>query len=165
MQIRRVVSVKSALAAVAAAIVAIAGLSRTTGAFNPQPDPPGFGLVTLVSGQSIRINVVCSEHNTRSQDAPGPCSGELMFHDGAGNTLSSQQVFLRPGQATSLEITPFRETGAPVGIDPCWIPGPDNLGHAIPSAEVFSTETGRTMLYLNPVVARLSDLEARHARR
>jgi hypothetical protein len=149
-----------AFGVIVCAIVAMVGFSRTTGAFNPQPDPPGFGLVTLVTGQSIRINVVCSEHSVRTADAPEPCSGELMFHDAEGNTLSLQQVTLRPGQATSLEITPFREAGGPIGIDPCWIPGPDNRGHAIPSAEVFSSESGRTMLYLNPVVARLSDLDA-----
>jgi hypothetical protein len=161
MQIRRVVvSGKLALGILAGALVAIAGLSRTTTAFNSPSDPPGFGLVTLVGGQSIRINVVCSEHSVRTQDPPEPCSGELMFHDVEGNTLSARDVTLQPGQAASLEITPFREAGGPIGIDPCWIPGPDNRGHAIPSAEVFSTESGRTMIYLNPVVARLSDLDS-----
>jgi hypothetical protein len=160
MQIRRVPSVKRALG-LGAGLLAIAALPPATKAFAPATDPPAFGLVTLVAGQSIRLNVVCSEHNVRLTDPPAPCAGELMFHDAEGNTLSSRQITLRPGQAVSLEFTPIREADGPIGIDPCWIPGPDNLGHAIPSAEVFSTDGGRTMLYLNPVVARLSDLGAR----
>ena len=130
-------------------------MSVTAKAFNPQPDPPGFGLVTLVAGQSIRVNVVCSEHGVGALP-PDPCAGELMFHDMEGNTLASQEVELRPGQAASLPLTLFREGGDPVGIDPCWVPSGLNTGHAIPSAEVFSTETGRTMLFLNPASARLS---------
>lgn len=133
------------------------GLSPTGRAFNPLPDPPGFGLVTLVSGQSLRVNVVCSPHGVGAFP-PGPCAGELIMHDADGNTLTSRRVVLTPGQAASLEFNLFREGGGPFGIDPCWIPGDENAGHAIPSAEVFSAETGLTTLFLNPAVARLSDL-------
>ena len=156
MQNHRVTLARLTLGIAAVTLATLAGFSRTTAAFNPQPDPPGFGLVTLVPGQDLRINVVCSEHGA-GRLPPGPCAGELMFHDAEGNTLNGQRVVLLPGQATSLELNLGREGGSPIGINPCWIPGPDNTGFAIPSAEVFNTETGHTMLYLNPVVARLSE--------
>jgi hypothetical protein len=139
----------------AGVLLALGVMSRSATAFNPQPDPPGFGLVSLIAGQGIRINVVCSEHGV-GRFPPGPCMGSLMFHDMAGNTLASQDVRLTPGQAASLPLVLDRGTGSPVGIDPCWVPGPDNFGHAIPSAEVFSLETGGTLLFLNPAAARLS---------
>jgi hypothetical protein len=142
-----------------AALAVVGLLTRTTTAFNPQPDPPGFGLVHIVLGESIRVNVVCSMHGVGSLP-PGPCRGELMFHDAEGNELGAQEVSLRPGQSASLE---FDGRGS-VGIDPCWIPSLDSRGHSIPSAEVFDTETGRTMLFMNPAVARLSDLEVGRGR-
>jgi hypothetical protein len=163
MQIHRFRLAKLTLGMSAIILVALAGWSRNTAAFNPQPDPPGFGLVTLVPGQDLRINVVCSEHGA-GRLPPGPCVGVLMFHDADGNTLSEQRVVLRPGQATSFELNLGRDGGSPIGINPCWIPGPDNTGFAIPSAEVFNTETGHTMLYLNPVVARLRELDTARAR-
>lgn len=156
MQTHRVAFGKLVFVMGGALLVALGALSRTTSAFNPQPEPPAFGLVNLVAGQDLRINIVCSEHGAR-RVPPGPCTGELMFHDADGNTLSSQQVRLSPGQSTSVALGRLSERN-PGGIDPCWIPGPDNTGFAIPSAEVFSIDTGQTQLYLNPVVSRLSDL-------
>ncbi len=139
-----------------AAAALVGFFSARTTAFNPQPDPPGFGLVTLVSGQGIRVNVVCSEHSVRNLP-PDPCHGDLMLHDMAGTVLAQQTVALRPGQAASLTFD-VRDVAGPVGIDPCWVPASFNQGHAIPSAEVFNSESGRTMLFLNPAVARLSAL-------
>jgi len=157
MQIHRVTLARLTLGIAAVTLATLAGFSRTTAAFNPQPDPPGFGLVTLLPGQDLRINVVCSEHGA-GRLPPGPCAGELMFHDADGSLLSLQRIGLRPGQSASFALNLGREGGSPIGIDPCWIPGPDNAGFAIPSVEVFSIETGQTMLYVNPVVARLSEL-------
>ena len=146
------------LIGIASAVVGVVGLfSVGVRAFNPQPDPPGFGLVTLVSGQGIRVSVVCSEHGARNRPV-APCHGDLMIHDMAGTVLATVRVALRPGQATSLPFVIPRDVGGPIGIDPCWVPNANNQGHAIPSAEVFDTETGRTMLFLNPAVARLSEL-------
>jgi hypothetical protein len=152
--------VKIVISAVAIATVGVGvglGLSTTGSAFNPTPDPPAFGLVTLVSGQSIRVNVVCSEHSV-GLFPPGPCRGTLMIHDGAGNVLVTQDVGLRPGQAASVKFD--HRIDVPVGINPCFIPSPLSTGHAIPTAEVFTTDTGRTELFLNPAVARLSSLQA-----
>jgi hypothetical protein len=144
------------LGVAAGVLVALGVLTRTTTAFNPQPDPPGFGLVSLFPAQGIRINVVCSGHGV-GQLPPGPCSGELMFHDVQGNTINSQRYSLMPGETDSLELGLSGREGR-VGIVPCIIPGPDSK-RAIPSVEVFSTDSGLTMLFINPAVARLSDLE------
>jgi len=154
---------KSVIATVAGVLVTVGWLAVSGKAFGIQLDPPAFGLVTLVAGQGIRVNVVCSEH-AAGRFSPGPCVGELMLHDAAGNTLARQDVRLTPGQAASLPLTPVREAGDPVGIDPCWIPSPGNLGLAIPSAEVFSAETGRTMLFMNPATVQLSAVATDPAR-
>ena len=50
---------------------------------NMQSDPPGFGIVTLKTGQTIGLNVVCFDHQVGFVP-PGPCHGLLMFHDAAG---------------------------------------------------------------------------------
>ena len=156
MKIGRVAFAKLTLGIAAVTIVAFA-FARITLAFNPQPEPPGYGLVTLVPGQDLRINVVCSEHGA-GKLPPGPCAGEFMFHDAEGTTLRSGRFALRPGQSTSFELNLERGGGNPIGIQPCVIPGIENAGFAIPSVEVFSTETGQTTLFVNPVVARLSEL-------
>ncbi len=143
------------IAGAAGVVVAVGVMSRSATAFNPQLDPPGFGLVSLISGQGIRVNVVCSEHGV-GRVPPGPCAGSLMFHDMAGGTLMLQDVRLAPGEAASLPLVLDRSTDSLVGIAPCWVPGPGNLGHAIPSAEVFSLDTGGTLLFINPAAARLS---------
>ena len=49
-------------------------------AFNPQPDPPAFGIVSINPDQTIRLNVVCWEHDVDGVP-PGPCHGEMMIHD------------------------------------------------------------------------------------
>lgn len=147
---------KAAFGVCLAAAAIVGFFSARTTAFNPQPDPPGFGLVTLVPGQGLRVNVVCSEHGVRNFP-PDPCRGDLMVHDMVGNVLASRSVALRPGEAASLAFD-VRDVAGPVGIDPCWVPNSANQGHAIPSAEVYNSETGRTTLFLNPAVARLSAL-------
>lgn len=148
------------------AAAAFSAVTTTVMAFNPQPDPPGFGIVSITPDQTIRINVVCFPHQVLDVP-PGPCSGELIFHDMAGNVLGSARVRLAPGEATFLDFTAATRTevGSRVGIDPCWIPGPDS-GRALPTVEVFDTATGATTLFVNPVTPRMSliRLESRERR-
>ena len=119
------------------------------------PDPPAFGLVNLVPGESIRINVVCSLHGV-GKAVPSTCTGDLMLHDADGNLLGSQTVTLAPGKSTSLA---FDARAAAVGIEPCWMPA-SGSSRAIPSVEVFGTTSGQTTLFINPAVGHLSDLTA-----
>jgi hypothetical protein len=153
---RSVASSTCAIRVLGGALVAIVALARPTAA-SPLPDPPAFGLVNLAPGQSIRINVVCAPHGI-GRVPPGPCAGQLMFHDGDGNMLSSQTVSLTAGKSASLAFD-GAVRGGTVAIDPCWIPAPDS-SRGIPSVEVFDTASGQTTMFINPAVARLSNLAA-----
>jgi hypothetical protein len=119
---------------------------------SPQQDPPAFGIVSIAPDQTLRMNVVCFEHPVLGSPA-SPCSGELMFHDMAGNVLARTIIYLRPGEATSLDYS-FRE-GRLAGIDPCWIPDPTS-GRALPTVEVIDSASGKVSLHVNPVTPRVS---------
>lgn len=143
----------------AAAAVMLGTMAGPATAFNPQPDPPAFGIVSINPDQTIRLNVVCWEHPVGGIP-PGPCHGEIMFHDITGNIVARQLIRLAPGQAAFLDFT-FGARTSPsdlVGIDPCWIPDPTS-GRALPTAEVFDTLSGRIALHVNPVTPRISFIE------
>lgn len=148
--------IKTLAIVLAAGAVVLGAMAGTAGAFNPQPDPPAFGIVSINPDQTIRLNVVCWAHHV-DDVPPGPCRGELMFHDMAGNTVARQSVRLAPGQAAFLDFTPGvrASPGDLVGIDPCWIPGP-NSGRALPTVEVFDTLSGRIAAHVNPLTPRIS---------
>ncbi len=143
---------------VAFALVLSAGAAGTAFASDPpeREDAPAFGIVSINPDQTIRLNVVCWEHDVNGVP-PSPCHGDLMFHDMAGNVVAIQPVKLAPGQATFLDFTYGRGTspGRLVGLDPCWIPDPTS-GRALPTAEVFDTSTGRIALHVNPLTPRIS---------
>ena len=150
--------IKTLAAGLATGALVLATMSGTANAFNPQPDPPAFGIVSINPDQTIRLNVVCWEHDVDGLP-PGPCHGELMFHDVNGNIVARQLVRLLPGQAASLDFSFGRTSpGALVGADPCWIPDPTS-GRALPTAEVFDTLSGRLALHVNPVTPRISFIE------
>jgi hypothetical protein len=141
---------------IAAGALVLGAAWTTLVAFDPQPDPPAFGVVTITPDQTIRLNAVCSEHGVKGTP-PDPCRAELMFHDAAGNVLASTVVRLKPGQATSLDYTLGVRTDAleRVGIIPCILPDPEG-GRMLPTAEVIDNTTGRTAFLVNPVTPRLS---------
>ena len=144
------------LAAGLAVGAALTLIATAASAFNPQPDPPGFGIVSINADQTIRLNVVCWEHTVNGVP-PGPCSGDLMFHDMAGNVVAIHPVKLGPGQAAFLDFTPVRgaSSGILVGINPCWIPDPTS-GRALPTTDVYDTQSGRVTLHVNPQTPRIS---------
>ena len=53
-----------------AALLVLGVLARTTTAFDPQPDPPGYGMVGLADGQTARLNLV--NLGTINVIPPGP---------------------------------------------------------------------------------------------
>ena len=148
--------IKTLAAGLAVGAVVLGAMSGTAAAFNPQPEPPGFGIVSINPDQTIRLNVVCWEHDVNGVP-PGICHGELMFHDMAGNIVARQSVNLAPGQGDLLDFTFGVRTspGNLVGINPCWIPGP-NSGRGLPTAEVFDSQSGRVALHVNPLTPRIS---------
>jgi hypothetical protein len=157
-------SVKTARARyVAAASVAVlvgAGLlSRSATAFNPQPDPPRFGMVGIVDSQTARLNLVNLGIPTPDGLPPGPCRAHLKFFDGEGNLLASQRVDLKPGQAAFLDFAPsfnppVNDTnsgpqraeirGAIVPIDGAYAPP------CKATVEIFDNATGRSSIFIPP---------------
>lgn len=93
-----------------AAIVAIGVIYKTqpVRAFNPQPDPPGFGLVGLTQGQSLRINVTNPADPNLPPDPVRAVltfrntDGEL-FRNGEGNPIR-RVVLLRGGESAALAL-------------------------------------------------------------
>jgi len=95
-------------------------------AFNPQPDPPAFGLVSVNPGQTLRLNVVnrlqpppepdrlgrSTRHAMlafnmyRADVPPGPCATAHLFAD-----RQSCEVTLAPGEAASFDLTSAAEIG------------------------------------------------------
>jgi len=122
-------------------------------------DPPGFAPVPLEGSQTIRLNVLCFEHQV-GFDAPATCRGAVMFHDAAGRELKRSPYELAPGQTMNLQLTIPANTasGAPiqrVAIIPCILPDPG--GVAVPSVEVFDRDAGRMVLHVNPAAVRMSE--------
>jgi hypothetical protein len=123
--------------------------SETSG-FNAQPDPPGFGLVTLIVGQSIRSNVSCFAGPVDGFP-PGPCRGTAGLNSASGDVLARVAYDLQPGQTTSFTYTV--SAGTPNEIQPCFTPAPG--GRAVPNVEVLDV-TGNTLFLIGPAAARMS---------
>jgi hypothetical protein len=128
-------------------------------AFNPQPDPPGFGIFGISEGQSIRFSVVNTNLNPPPEpDLPPPCRVVMTLRDSIGNAILRPNgtpvhrvVELGLGESTSLA---FNGDNLPRGSDGMvrpdvkiqqadpvdgQIPPP-----CIPSAEVITNANGRT---------------------
>ena len=160
---------------VALALLATFGLVRNfqkVEAFNPQPDPPGLGMVGIAQGQTLRINVV----NTALPNPdfpPDPCrvtlnfrnaDGEI-FRNGDGNPIT-RTILLQAGRSTSLELNADdfqREAnGMRLQLRPVarvqQSDGNRNLppDPCIPTAEVFNNANGRTQFLISylPAVQR-----------
>jgi len=145
---------------------AIISAASSAVAWNPQPDPPRLGLLSIIEGQGARLNVVCDDINVNGWP-PDPCHGTLFFHDPAGNVLESHEYQLPPGRSAFLTVG-FTAPGVDVsftensrmGIVPSILPASDNQGRAIPTVEVFDLSTGKTELFVNPAAPRLSDIQS-----
>jgi hypothetical protein len=128
-------------------------------AFNPQPDPPGFGAIGIIQSQTMRLKVVCL-HNPPA-DVPASCAVQLKFSDASGRVLKQDNRIILPDQITFLDISAADLRGA--GFDgsrgellPAVLPA---VGcRVIPTVEVFDSITGKTEVFANPAVPRLSFL-------
>ncbi len=144
------------------AVLASAGAATLWG-FNPQPDPPGFGAITMLPSQAMRLNVVC--HNPPSDHA---CNIALGFNGPDGRTLKQAMVRVLPGAIGYLELSPadlrgivdpnFRRAGGGIAVVPTVVPEvlPPDPYRVIPSVEVYDTVTGKTDLFVNVAAPRLS---------
>jgi hypothetical protein len=75
-------------------------------AFNPQPDPPRFGMIGIAEGQTARLNLVNLLSPGAATIPPGPCRAELQFLDGDGTVVASRLVRLEAGRAAFLDFAP-----------------------------------------------------------
>jgi hypothetical protein len=125
-------------------------------AFDPQPDPPVFGMATLRGDQVMRVNLTCFNHDVNGYP-PNPCTGTVMFHDVAGKELRRAEYALEPGQTRSIGVAPpASRAGTLVGIVPCVLPDPG--GRAVPNIEV-TDGAGNVVLLINPAATRASQFQ------
>ncbi len=147
-----------------AGAIAIAGAAVGVGvahlkAFNPQPDPPRFGMVGIAEGQTARLNLVNLYPPGPPIFPPDPCRAELQFIDADGNVVASRLVRLAAGHAAFLDFTPtfvpvntIGDAVAPLRAE---IRANVNLGVAgLPpgpcraTLEIFDNVTARTTVFV-----------------
>ena len=119
----KVVSVVAFAAAVVGAAAILDQGTSHVAAFNPQPDPPAFGMIGITHEQTARLNVNWGDVNPgpcrlRGEVDPGPCrvQVELIFVDSQDNVLLRSTETLMPGHAAFLDLdgaTLPRDTGPP----------------------------------------------------
>jgi hypothetical protein len=134
------------------------GSGGDPGPGSPPPDSPAFGMVTVGDDQLIRFSVACFDHAIGGIP-PGPCRGEVMFHDASGEVLREAHYDVEPGQAAFLTFAPPAGGSPFLGINPCILPAPG--GRAVPAIEVFDRATGEVTLLVEPAVARVSQFQRR----
>jgi len=147
---------------------------RRVRAFNPQPDPPGFGMVGLTRGQTMRLNVVnLTPPDPNRQYPPDPCRVLLSFRNAAGQPFTNSDgqpirrvVELQAGESAFLDLN--ADAFAPPSTDADVAPGPARLqlrpfvrvlasppdpSRQFPpdpcraSMEVFDNTSGRTSIF------------------
>ncbi|PWU02710.1 MAG: hypothetical protein C5B51_20375 [Terriglobia bacterium] len=119
-------------------------------AFNPQPDPPAFGLIGIDPFETARLNAVCADTPLPGGAQPGPCLVSLAFRDTSGRVLTQVTQSLQPGQATSLDLNGAQVAmrGSRFEVQP-YVPS-NGSGYVMVTTEVFETSNGHTSAVLNP---------------
>lgn len=153
------------IAAVLAVGVAGVWVSSTAiRAFDPQPEPPAYGVISIRVNEVLQVHAACSPQRA-GLVGPRACGGTLMVMDASGQALARQDYRLRPGQAATLTYRPdrsdpaFGDGSVRVGIVPCVLPSPLS-GRAVPTVELVNGDTGDTVLHVNPAAPRLSLIDA-----
>ena len=157
-------------------VMAVVGFWLTTyvRAFNPQPDPPAFGLISLNPGQTLRLNVVNRLTPPPDPDRLGRGKRHAMlgfdlYMPGTGSQASigavltpehcitahrlanhqSCEVTLVPGEATSFDLAPSTELGISQVVPA--VQDDDNNQHPALVYTLEVRENGKT-LYTVPAV-------------
>jgi hypothetical protein len=120
-------------------------------AFNPQPDPPAFGLMGLDPFAVARLNAVCANTPLPGGVNPGPCDVTLAFDDSSGRLLKQMRISLEPGHGASFDLTAreaMTTSARRVEVQPSIFPS--GRGFVLVTAEIYDEFTGRTMALLNP---------------
>jgi hypothetical protein len=124
--------------------------------FNPQPDPPGFGMFGITRGQTARLHVAIvgvDEHNPPADHnppsgRPGPWHVTLSFYNGDGRLLAQSSESVELGRAASLDfVAPAMPLGARMRIRAALSVDRDANGIVPcvkPAVEVLNNDTGRS---------------------
>ena len=144
----RLIDPKLILAGLAAAALALFHPGISVKAFNPQPDPPVFGLIGVDPFETVRLNAVCADTPLPGGVNPGPCDVTLAFLDINGHAINRATYTLQPGHGASLDLTGVPSSGLRTEVQP-FVPAA-GLGFVVVTVEVFDSNTGRTTAVLNP---------------
>jgi hypothetical protein len=120
----------------------------TVKAFNPQPDPPAFGMIGVDPYETARLNAVCATGPLPGGVSPGPCDVTLAFLDINGRSMNQVTRTLRPGQGTSLDLIGAGSSALRTQVQP-FVPAAGS-GFVLVTVEKFDSNTGRTTALLNP---------------
>src|SRR5262249_46802657 len=132
-------------------------------AFNPQPDPPGYGMIGVAAGQTMRLNVSNVELPVTRGFPPGPCRVELTFLDSSGGELvPAVMKELPPGQSAHIDLNAdmLTRTGSlRMEVRPSLkflstSPTPGNSGFppgpCVTSVEIIDNTSGKTVSAYKP---------------
>jgi hypothetical protein len=147
---------QSKMTVLAAAALLLMWSALRVKAFNPQPDPPAFGMIGVDPSETVRLNAVCADGPLPGDVPPGPCAVTLVFRDSSGRALKQSTQTLLPGQGAFLDLRGAEATPPPdpdrIGrrteVHP-WIQ-PVGRGFIFATVEVFDDATGRVSAALNP---------------
>lgn len=112
------------------ALCALLGLmiSQSVLAFNPQPDPPGFGMIGLAAGQIARLNINLDNPADKIYP-PDPYRVTLYFLNGEGRAVTQQSYSVIAGQSAFLDyVAPDMRSGLRLRLRPIVIVEPDARG-------------------------------------
>jgi hypothetical protein len=137
---------KKLVAAYTLAVGILLLATRSKAQFNPQPDPPAFGLVGISFFDTLQLNSYCAVNDV----PPGPCSVRLQFSDSNGHVVNNVAATLQPGQSASLSLRGAdmtRGTARMQILPAVQISGP---GGVVSTLE-FIDEGGRTNFIMHPI--------------
>jgi hypothetical protein len=146
-------------------VAAAVAVSVATGrAFNPQPEPPAFGMVGLTRSQSAILNAVITEAGGGARTG---CDVVLSFLDAEGEPFQdaagaevSRRVTLLGGAAESLQlqgrhVLPAVQMRASIRarIEAAPEPAASDCGGLVATLEIVDGRGRTTLLYPGPAVA------------
>jgi hypothetical protein len=163
---KRLTSITTIIVLAAAVAIGVSYKTQPVDAFNPQPDPPGYGLVGITQGQTIRINVINTTNPPEPDTPPNPARVVITFRDGNGNVFRNADgnpirrvALLKGGESASLDLNAndfaraFDATGRLQLRPVAQIQRADGVNGAppdpcIPTVEIFNNANGRTQFVL-----------------
>jgi hypothetical protein len=145
---KRLIHLKIMAAALAGTAVGLLWPGLVVKAFNPQPDPPAFGMIGVDPYETVRLNAVCAIGPLPGGVSPGPCDVTLAFLDINGRPINQVTRSLRSGQGTSLDLISASSVALRTQVQP-FVPATGS-GFVLVTVEKFDSSTGRTTALLNP---------------